>query len=132
MHCFPSDCDTGCTYMCLRPKPVIQQLVPETVPKTPTHSTPAAFPVLVCLSSKLQTPIICLFVKLLEVGSMLTRWFRRDPESDHYSRVWYKTNTNGNTNTITISNTNTNICVSVCNVVREETPAVCGENTNTG
>ena len=58
MRCFPSDCDTGCTYMCLRPKPVIQQLVPETVPKTPTHSTPAAFPVLVCLSSKLQTPII--------------------------------------------------------------------------
>ena len=128
MRCFPTDCGTGCTYMCLRPKPVIQQLVPETVPKTPTHSTPLAFPVLVCLSSKLQPPIICLFVKLLEVGSMLTRWFRRDPESDHYSRVWFKTNTNRNT----ISNRNTNICVSVCNVVREETPAVCGENTNTG
>ena len=126
MHCFPSDCDTGCTYMCLRPKPVIQQLVPETVPKTPTHSTPAAFPVLVCLSSKLQHRLS--FVKPLEVGSMLTRWFRRDPESDHYSRVWFKTNTNRNT----ISNRNTNICVSVCNVVREETPAVCGENTNTG
>ena len=130
MHCFPSDCDTGCTLIynicvsdqnqsfsnwCQRPF-LKRQLIQPQPPFQSWFAFQASF------KHRLS------FVKLLEVGSMLTRWFRRDPESDHYSRVWFKTNTNRNT----ISNRNTNICVSVCNVVREETPAVCGENTNTG